>query len=265
MQIITEKMQGWWLEEYVPPRCRKPRWRVASGEVEASIESYSADEAPVAFVIRHPHEGRTAEIRFADGKYYRSVDARLRWGGGDDWISCLKAGVNGLSEAPFERYGTGRVEADGYPPMLPIAREDLEERIGWWLSGKAMIDGEAWEECGEPIWAVRWQGVTAIAYARIPEKGERPYGFNAFQKDMATIPERFKPVSFCDEIEVRIPEAVRRDPLREKLERDAKDAAKKEAVASRRLKEAREENRQAQSALAEYLDMTAGARWRCGS
>lgn len=265
MRIITEKMQGWWLEEYVPPRCRKPRWCVASGEVEASIESYSADEAPIAFVIRSPHEGRTAEIRFADGKCYRSGDARLRWGGGDDWISCLKAGVNGLSEAAFERYGTGRVEADGYPPMLPIAREDLEERIGWWLSGKAMIDGEVWEECGEPIWAVRWQGATAIAYARIPEKGERPYGFNAFQKDMATIPERFKPVSFCDEIEVRIPEAVRRDPLREKLERDAKDAAKKEAVASRRLKEAREENRQAQSALAEYLDMTAGARWRCGS
>ena len=37
MRIITEKMQGWWLEEYVPPRCRKARWRVATGEVEASI------------------------------------------------------------------------------------------------------------------------------------------------------------------------------------------------------------------------------------
>lgn len=126
---------------------------------------------------------------------------------------------------------------------------------------EAVIGGDVWEECGEPMWAIRWQGATAFAYARIPEKEERPYGFNALQKDLVSIPDRFEAVSFYDEIEVRIPEAVRRDPMREKLEKDAEEAAAREARASRELKEAREANRQAQSALAEYLDMTADAPW----
>lgn len=262
MRIITEKMQGWWLEEYVPPRCRKPRWRVATGEVEASIKSYSADEAPVAFVVRRPHEERTVEIRFAEGRCWRSVDARLRWGGGDDWMSCLKAAMRGLSKAAFEWFEPGRIPVDQCDRGLPRAKEDLEERIGWWLGGKAVIDGDVLEECGEPMWLLHWEGDAAIAYAHIPERCERPYGLNALQHGVAKIPGRIGSVSFHDEIEVRIPEAVRRDPMREKLEKDAEEAAAREARASRALKEAREANRQAQSALAEYLDMTADAPWR---
>ena len=147
--------------------------------------------------------------------------------------------------------------------MLPIAKQDLEERIVSRLNGFVLIDGAAWEEFEEPIWKVSWFGDGgALVSPDVPTKGYRPYGYNAFQKELA---EKEAGCEACGDIEVLIPEAVRRDPRREKLERAAGDAAKRESLLREKLIAAREENVKAQAALANYLDLTADAPWRCGT
>lgn len=257
MGLTIERMRGWWLEEYLPPRCRKARLRVDGGAVEARVRSYRAEEAPVAFVV---HDGLRdpVEVRFAEGACFR----RRNWAGrgGEGWVQSLKRCVVGLDERDLSGYAAGDVMAEGYvDSRCPTSREDLEERIAEWTRGVALIDGALWEECGEPVWEVSRIGGRPFLSPEFVQRGDVAY--NALQKADAEAVAGAEPYG---DIEVLIPEAVRSDPMREGLQAAVDRAGEEALSAYREYRNARDRARAALSDLAAYLDETSDAPWRAG-
>ena len=211
-------------EEYLPLRCRKPRYRKAKKVYNARIRCVTKTEAPVAFVLsdyHHRQEG-TTKIRLYKSRLYM--------------LETWQRYAPGRPEFPFDRefigFGptmAGRLHlhnyntCQGYKEQATQLREEAARRL--------IIDGLVWIRCGEPVYEVMTFGLghnhggtgLFVETAYNPNISRDRY-FNALQGDEAvaamneTARRRGDTESvgrYGKMIEVLIPECVKRNPQKE--------------------------------------------------
>lgn len=211
-------------ESYLPPRCRKPRYREAKKSCTVRVRCVTKDEAPVAFFLsdyEHKHEG-TVKIRLYKGKLYM--------------LETWQRYAPGKPECPFDRefigFGptvAGRLRlhnyntCQGYEEQAAQLREEAARRL--------VIDGLVWILCGEPVYEVRTFGLghnhggsgLFVETCYNPNISKDRY-FNALQGDEAVA--AFNAIAqrrgdtdsvgrYGKMIEVLIPECVKRNPKKE--------------------------------------------------
>ncbi len=224
MKYLTIPCKVSYNEEYLPPRCRKPRYREAEKTYRARVRCITKADAPVAFVLSdygHRDEGRT-KIRLYKGKLYM--------------LETWQRYAPGKPECPLDRefIGFGPIVASrlrlhnyntcqGYEEQAAQLREEAARRL--------VIDGLVWILCGEPMYKVMTFGLghnhggtgLFVETAYNPNVSRDRY-FNALQGDEAvaamneTARRRGDTESvgrYGKMIEVLIPECVRRNPQKE--------------------------------------------------
>ena len=222
--ILPTDIRYW--EAYLPtPRHRKLRYREASKTINLRVRSVTSEEAPVAFRChdyRHVKECRE-EVRLFAGKLYARMIRR--------------------TSVTEEEAGMG-----GYVPMkadevhirpLTGAGENLEEKTRAYKEEARtilFIDGEPWEVTGEPMYVIMTFGLghnhggTALMVEEYynPNIPNRNY-FRADQGAEAVAEMDRVAAARGDtddvgqykaDIEVLIPEAVKRRPMKEHGEGD---------------------------------------------
>lgn len=226
MQYKTFPITITYDEQYIPPRCRKPRYREAEAKHNIRIRKVTKAEAPVAFVLsdyHHTHEGQV-KVRLYKGKFYIL----------DTWQH--------YAPGPEGHYGRG--EFVGFRPTtedcflkhfyITNTRDSLENQKASYHKEALqylIIDGLVWKQCGEPLYEIQTFGLgnnhggTALFVETCynPNIGKDRY-FNALLGDeavatMNAIAQRrgdTKSVGrYGKMIKVLIPECVKRNPLRE--------------------------------------------------
>lgn len=143
MERIKLSISTYWYVSFIPPRCRKPRFRKEKGEIKFSVRSVSSDEAPIAFRLsdyHHKRYGKTV-IRFFKGKFYRIVVYEDLYCGGE--------------RKPVKPTDVAK---HLHPSMSYNEHERTKEHCANAFKQEAkrllVIDGEAWEQCGEPMYQV---------------------------------------------------------------------------------------------------------------
>ena len=229
MKYLTIPCKVSYNEEFLPPRCRKPRYRKVEKTYRARLRCITKAEAPVAFVLsdyHHQHEG-TTKIRLYKGKLYM--------------LETWQRYAPGRPECPFDRefigFGptvAGRLRLHNYNTC-----QDYEEQAAQLREEAArrlVIDGLVWIRCGEPVYEVMTFGLghnhggTALFVETDynPNISKERY-FNALQGDEAvaamneTARRRGDTKSvgrYGKMIEVLIPECVKRNPQKEHGEGD---------------------------------------------
>jgi len=138
---------------YIPHRCRKPRYEKRAEEVKIPVRMITADEAPVAFKLSdfsHQTDHQT-EIRCYAGKLYKHIYKF-------DYTSVF--GEERHSEIPEDEYGyllkchlwfTYACEDRTRDYMLNRIKENAKKYL--------IIDGQMWEQCGEPRYVVNTFGL----------------------------------------------------------------------------------------------------------
>lgn len=229
MKYLTIPCKVSYNEEYLPPRCRKPRYREAEKIYRARLRCVTKADAPVAFVLsdyHHQHEGST-KIRLYKGKLYM--------------LETWQRYAPGKPECPFDRefigFGpetTKTLRLHNYNTCQGYEEQaaQLREEAARWL----VIDGLVWIRCGEPMYEVMTFGLghnhggtgLFVETAYNPNVSRDRY-FNALQGDEAvaamneTARRRGDTKSvgrYGKMIEVLIPECVRRNPQKEHGEGD---------------------------------------------
>ncbi len=229
MKYLTIPCKVRFQEAYLPPRCRKPRYREAEKTYRARVRCITKADAPVAFVLsdyNHRQDGST-KIRLYKGKLYM--------------LETWQRYAPGKPECPFDRefIGFGPETTKtlrlhnyntcyGYEEQAAQLREEAARRL--------VIDGLVWIRCGEPVYEVMTfglghnHGCTAlfVETAYNPNVSRDRY-FNALQGEEAvaamneTARHRGDTKSvgrYGKMIEVLIPECVRRNPQKEHGEGD---------------------------------------------
>ena len=147
MERIKIKIKTYYYEQYIPPRCRKPRFRKETGDIAVSVRSVSCDEAPIAFRLSdysHKVENNT-EIRFYKGKCYkrtmkRYIDAR-------EWYTPVCCAEITSCLRPYMTYTTDRTKEY----CINAYRDEAKKHL--------FIDGEVWQQCGEPRYKINTFGL----------------------------------------------------------------------------------------------------------
>ena len=71
MRTIELIAQFYYKRPYIPPRCRKPKYKAATGEALVEFQVVKPDEAPVAMSHKWGiDEPYTREYRYFAGKFY---------------------------------------------------------------------------------------------------------------------------------------------------------------------------------------------------
>lgn len=138
-------------EEYIPPRCRKPRYRDTQASFIIDIPVLSPAQAPIAFRHEELHKGMI-EYRLIGDKLY----TRVRW-------SNKRNGTNGWWPADelIERMGEENTwscvrDYDIGPIHSPVECEKvLKAKYGCYIFIQSQ-DGEleVWELTGEPRYVI---------------------------------------------------------------------------------------------------------------
>lgn len=147
MERIKFKIKIDYYEQYIPPRCRKPRFREETADITVSVRSVSCDEAPIAFRLSdfsHKQENNT-EIRFYNGKCYkrtmrRYIDAR-------EWYTPVCCAEITSCLHPYMIYSTDRTKEY----CIKAYRDEAKKYL--------VIDGEVWQQCGEPRYEINTFGL----------------------------------------------------------------------------------------------------------
>ena len=242
MEMIERTFEVRYLETWLPPRCRRLRYRVVEEDMTFGIRSYSADEAPVAFRVSTGSE--KFDIRWNGAECYR----RASWESGD-WSEWLRATHYSL-RCDYAPYKAGDMTANG----PENGRTDLVSEVEASLSRVCLVDGELWEGCQEPGWKPDTWYSGSCFYLDIRAATGADARWNALQWEeaLASASARLrKPaVPILDQperIEVIIPDAVRSDPHGKAL---AEDRAKLEE----NLAQVREECKRAAEQLAKAME-----------
>jgi hypothetical protein len=139
LYAITHEYQ----EHYIPPRCRKPRCRVAEATTEVEVRETTKENAPVAF--RH-FDLRLNEMMDGMRQEYRLFQGRLYCRVMGDRFSCNKTGF--LCEEQLLKHLS---RGYGYhDKSLEAVRSEIAAEANRFL----LIDGEIWEETGEPRYCI---------------------------------------------------------------------------------------------------------------
>ena len=215
-------------EEYVPPRCRKPRYRDMESSTTVNLREITADEAPVALIVTD------YETRYGECGVYTT---EYRWYKNKLYTLCRnRYGVNML--APYEisdviedLEGVGRQDKTICNPLYFHYHEEQSKvkMLRGSVKRFLMIAGEIWSESSEPRYVIHTFGLghnhggssLSIHNGCNNNIGKDRY-FNALQREEAI--RRFEQIAFgrgdtesvhdeyVDNIQVLIPEAVKCNP-----------------------------------------------------
>lgn len=241
MEMIRRTFDVRYLETWLPPRCRRLRYRVVEEDMTFGIRSYSADEAPVAFRVSTGC-GQYA-IRWNGAECYR----RASWEG--DWSERLRATHYRL-RCDYAPYKAGDMIAE----EPENGRTDLISEVEASLSRVCLVDGELWEGCREPGWKPDTWYSGSCLYLDIRAATGADARWNALQREEAlasasamflTTPEPL--LDQPERIEVIIPDAVRSDP-------QGKALAEARAKLEESLAKVREECKRVAEELAEAME-----------
>lgn len=211
-----------YLEEYIPPRCRKPRYREAVKEITYTIPECMYEDAPIAFRVEGcgPLPGQPEstmehwdEYRWYKNKLYTRVKASEKTCGDKGWWTIDKL----ISLHSTHRHWN-------YSANFNEVRKDARYDLSKYL----IINGdEVWKKVGEPRYVIMTFGLggnhastdlmTSVSYN--PNIASSSY-FNALQRDEAIARAKEVALGRGDtdsvdsigefwRIEVLIPEAVR--------------------------------------------------------
>ena len=229
MEYRTYPVTIEYLESYIPPRCRKPRYREAKKTYKPRVRVISKEEAPVAFILSdygHSHEGRV-KVRLYKGRFYMLEtsqyyirDKKDHFGDGEFF---------GWRPTTADRLKLNCWHHGEYEKQRATYRKEASSRL--------IIDGLVWIECGEPMYVINTFGLghnhggTALfVETRYNPNISKDRYFNALQGDQAVaemnrIAERrgdTKSVGrYGKMIEILIPERVKRNPQKEHGEGNA--------------------------------------------
>jgi hypothetical protein len=221
MKYVTIPTNIRYTEAYLPtPRHRKLRYRDAFRTVNLRVRSVTSAEAPVAFRCHDYHHvsDRRDEVRLFAGKLYARMVRRTS-------VTEEEAGMGGyvpmkadeLHISPWTRW------ADSFEKILSHYKEEARTKL--------FIDGETWEVTGEPMYTIMTFGLghnhggTALMVENFynPNIPNRNY-FRADQgaeavaemdRVAAARGDTESVGKYTAEIEVLIPEAVKRRPMKE--------------------------------------------------
>jgi len=202
-------------EEYIPPRCRKPRSRLVEKTMAVTISEVTDSEAPVA-LITTTWETRKGEFGLTETLY--------RWYGKKLYTPCIShSGEEYTIHDVAHRINETRFPAVSEQERRAKVRQNAKRYL--------IIDGVLHEQSGEPMYTYttfglgRNHGGTGffIETCYNTNKNYRNY-FNAFQREEAIKCFKSAALGRGDtesvksepeiNIEVLLPEAVRRKPKR---------------------------------------------------
>lgn len=211
-------------EEYIPPRCRKPRYRRTKKIFNAKVREVTKEEAPVAFVLSdycHWKEGRV-KIRLYKGKFY-ILDTWHKYRESEDGNALDREFVGWAPTTADKFHLSIWQNAGSYEEQCKRYKDRAREYI--------IIDNLVWTECGEPMYEINTFGLghnhggtgMFVATCYNPNIPKTRY-FNALEADKAIAEANAVAArrgdtesvgKFEKMINVLIPECVRRKPLKE--------------------------------------------------
>ncbi len=224
MKYLTIPCKVRFQEAYLPPRCRKPRYREAEKTYRARVRCITKADAPVAFILsdyNHRHEGST-KIRLYKGKLYM-LETWQRYAPGKPECPLVREfivfGPETEKTLRLHNYNT----CHGYEEQAAQLREEAARRL--------IIDGLVWIHCGEPVYEVMTFGLghnhggtgLFVRTCYNPNVSRDRY-FNALQGNeaVASMNETARRRGdtkyvgrYRKMIEVLIPECVKRNPRKE--------------------------------------------------
>lgn len=144
-------------ESYIPPRCRKPRYRETMASCTISIPVLSPAQAPIAF--RHGDIWRgTIEYRYYEGTLYTRVrwsDKRCNAKGWWPYEEFFKIVQNGESFYCLRSSSTG-----GYLHTVEECSAELQHKYSCYVLIQGEDDElEVWTQAGEPRYMVATFGL----------------------------------------------------------------------------------------------------------
>ena len=282
-EAITAEASAYVWEEYDAPRKRVPRARIVEHRFTVSIPKYTEEAAPLAFVVEHFPEmvGRNLDkyrpgydqpVRYAGGKFYTPIRF-IRSGKPSAWNSSdpetlITAHVNnskGVSERERTQYAEAiandEVRADQWPATYDRA-DRVEDETSYFAHDIAVIDGEVWQECNEPMYEYysSWFGRDRARYILVTTDKTR-VGNNVYGAlDRAALAYFHAGVERTAFIRVLRPDLVSIDSTARDLAEGADRAARNLKDARDRVKELQEQLKEARAHLAEAKSAEAKSR-----
>lgn len=260
MEKVTVKKDVEWLEGHVPPRCKKPRAKVASGSVEVALRSCSSEEAPVAFRVVRWNGEVEKELRFVEGSCWEPVEGQR----GQSAQALVDFALSDNKPGSFWQFEDGSMLTDDVYRYVDYTLPAVEERIGDLERAFVLVDGVPWRKENEPgysvstfgggdacvsvepAWLADWNALQ-LAEAEAEAEGRAAVDSNA---------------SVLSRIEVLLPEAVQADPQGDGLRDRERHAASMAADAARRAADLAAEAEAAREELEAYEAATKDAPWR---
>lgn len=282
MHTRTVDIEIPYLEPYTPPRCRKPRCKVASFTATFDCEVYSRDEFPVAFTVHANVDGVSYDIRTYGGRLYREgpraplgpQDERWREEAAmtpEEYVDFERVTGGGGACSQWSRRDMERLADDGtlWSDAAWLSEENVRSNLREFDIPVWMEDGAGrmslWSGCDEPVYARTGCGDIVRA---VPASAADlyPVAFNALQTrdclysdpalaDWACKPEN--PAS--DVIDVHMPELVRADPNGDRLRDSIRSADAAVVELQRRIDEATARAGRLRSELDVYVMADLGA------
>lgn len=161
-------------EEYIPPRCRKPRTRVASAVFTAEIPEVTSADAPVAFLIHNVKTGKDVvkEIR----KYGDNLYELMKRPGDPEKINVTQP-VKADELPRYIRHTTGTY----------VDKATAEDCCRREVSIYLIIDGVVWHTTTEPYyWVSETIGGDYVGFCVSTWPAPIDNGvYSAFQEDEA--------------------------------------------------------------------------------
>ena len=215
------------MEEFLPPRCRKPRKREVEKSMNVNIKELTSEQAPIAMITTtwesRRVEGQADTVFGLTPTIYRCFNKRL-------YTPCISRSGDDIGTQYTISDVIWRINETGHP--YNATEQERVKKIRSNAKRYVIIDGLLYEESGEPRYKILTFGLghnhggtgffIETGYNR--NIGKENY-FNAFQREEAI--EYFKKValgrgdtdSVKEEkeinIEVLIPESVKCNPQKE--------------------------------------------------
>lgn len=285
-EAITAEVSAYVWEEYDAPRKRVPRARIVEHRFAVSIPKYTEEAAPLAFVVEHFPQaftnlktgafeyrpGYDQPVRYAGGKFYTPARFNITgkpspWQSSDprERIAAHVNNTSGVSDRERTEYADAiardEIRADQYPATMDRA-DRVEDETGYFAHDLAVIDGEVWQECGEPFYEYysSWFGRDHSRHIFV-EIDKTPRICNYYgATDRAALAYYHAGVERLGYIRVLRPDLVTIDRKAEDLAEDADRAARNLEKARDHIKELQDQLKDARAHLAETRDADVKAR-----
>lgn len=168
-EAITAEAVAYVWEEYDAPRKRIKRARIVEHPFAVSIPKYTEEAAPLAFVVEYFPQmvgdeyraGHDEQIRHAGGKFYTRARYCRHSYYSDQYrdpatelqraISCISDVTDREREEYAEAIARDEMRADQWPTLYDRA-ERIDENAPHYVKGLAVIAGELWHTCEEPVY-----------------------------------------------------------------------------------------------------------------